>query len=786
MSSFVYPSLLWGLTLVGVPVLIHLINLLRHRRVQWAAMEFLLASRKRNRTRVLLKQLLLLLLRMLAVAGVVTVLAQPLLENRLGSMFGESKTHHIVLLDDSFSMSDRRADTDAFQEAKVVVERIGAQAARQAQPQTFTLLRYSRAVVSEVSSSGVQPDMLQRVVDTEFPSRLRATLEPFSASHSAAGPLAALSAITQLVDDSAGDRHIIYLISDFRARQWEDPTELRNQLARLNHMGAKLHLINCVEAARANLAITDLSPGDGTRAAGVPLFMDVTVKNFGTAPVKDVPVLIEAEGQPRRAVKIPRIPPGEAVKERFQVHFPTAGQHVITTRLETDAVAADNSRYSFVALADHVPVLIIDGDPEAADARYLSAALAPGGPVPTGITPRIETPRYLSLNPLDSFGVIYLANIERLDESAVEALESYVRSGGGVGVFLGERCRSKFINESLYREGKGFFPVPVSGRADLPVDRLQKAPDLEVGRHPIFRVFGGKRNSFLSTVIVRRYFAIPEDWRPEPGSTTQVIARLRNGAPLAVERNFGGGRVVAFLTTAAPTWNNWARNNPSFVVAMLEMQAFLAGRPAGDVSKLVGTPIEIQLDPAEYEAEVRFVTPNEEALRATGVTPVPPDEEALRATGVTPVPPASANAAPKPDGSLSVVLPGADRSGIYEATLSRKDGTEEVRRFAFNVDAEEGDLACVGGPHLAERLKGVDYQYEPAALFQYAGEELAGYNMSEPLLYALALLLIGEQVLAWSASYHPRSRGGTGVTPVPRGVTPVAPGVSHRAKEARA
>ena len=61
---FANPTLLWGLPLVGVPVLIHLINLFRHRRVRWAAMEFLLASQNRNRTWVILKQLLLLLLRM--------------------------------------------------------------------------------------------------------------------------------------------------------------------------------------------------------------------------------------------------------------------------------------------------------------------------------------------------------------------------------------------------------------------------------------------------------------------------------------------------------------------------------------------------------------------------------------------------------------------------------------------------------------------------------------------------------------------------------------------------
>jgi hypothetical protein len=132
MPTFVHPALLWGLPILGVPVVIHLITVLRHRRVEWAAMEFLLASQKRNRTRVLLKQLLLLLVRMLAVAMIVLVLAEPILRDRLGGLLGDAKTRHIVLLDDSFSMSDRRADTSAFEQAKRVVERIGTQASAEA------------------------------------------------------------------------------------------------------------------------------------------------------------------------------------------------------------------------------------------------------------------------------------------------------------------------------------------------------------------------------------------------------------------------------------------------------------------------------------------------------------------------------------------------------------------------------------------------------------------------------------------------------------------------------
>src|ERR1700760_4209251 len=98
MTSFVNPGLLWGLLILAVPILIHLINLMRHRRIRWAAMEFLLTSRRKNSAWIRLKELLLLALRVAIIAAVVLLLAQPLLQNQWGRLFGAVKTHQIVLL----------------------------------------------------------------------------------------------------------------------------------------------------------------------------------------------------------------------------------------------------------------------------------------------------------------------------------------------------------------------------------------------------------------------------------------------------------------------------------------------------------------------------------------------------------------------------------------------------------------------------------------------------------------------------------------------------------------
>ena len=221
MEPFVHTSLLWGLPVVGVPVLIHLINMLRHRRIRWAAMEFLLVSQRKNRTWVTLKQLLLLLARMAAVALVVLVVAQPRLAGQWSRLFGAKTIHYIVLLDDSYSMSDSWEGSSAFEQAKAVVVQIGKAVAEEG-PQKCTLLRFSRAEPSpyplpkgEGTGGGPRPDLFEQTVDAKFGRRLEALVGGWAPSETAAGPEAALDAIDALLAGSAGTDYVVYVVSDF-------------------------------------------------------------------------------------------------------------------------------------------------------------------------------------------------------------------------------------------------------------------------------------------------------------------------------------------------------------------------------------------------------------------------------------------------------------------------------------------------------------------------------------------------------------------------------------------
>src|SRR5271169_1777667 len=108
---FLNPGFLFiAAALVSVPIIIHLINRMRFKRIQWAAMEFLLKAQKRTRRRLIIEQLLLLALRCLLI-GLVGLLVSRFIGCGDNNVAGKPNLH-LVLLDDTLSMQDSWKHTD--------------------------------------------------------------------------------------------------------------------------------------------------------------------------------------------------------------------------------------------------------------------------------------------------------------------------------------------------------------------------------------------------------------------------------------------------------------------------------------------------------------------------------------------------------------------------------------------------------------------------------------------------------------------------------------------------
>ncbi len=735
--SFLFPSLLTvGLPLVLVPVLIHLINLRRQRRIRWAAMRFLMESQQRYKKWILLKQLLLLLLRMGIVAVLVMMLAHLVVRSQWLRLLGTGTTHHLVLLDDSYSMSDHWGNATALGEAKRAVQAVVDQAHGESSIQLLTLLRFSEAARL---SAGVQPKLFAERIDDAFRSRLESVLGGTQCSETDAGPAEALKAVGRLPLDADHQTLVVYLVSDFRARQYQSPGELRELLTKLAPEVSQLHLVSCVHEERPNLAITALAPESGLRAAGVEMWMNVTVSNYGDAPARGVTVQLEQDGDALPALELEDIPPRDELTHKFRVQFAGVGAHALRASLASDAVEVDNERYFACQLPPARPVLIIDGSPDGLGGHQLSLALDPGGPARTGWMPHVEGRSFLlDVARLAEQAAVCLLDVPRLGDDELAALETYVRDGGGLAVFVGSQVDRRWYNDRLYRDGTGLMPAPLKLPTQL-LDQLgDVTPDVAVSDHPLFLILAGRRNSYLPLLLVNYYYAVEDGWRATDDDSLRVIASLRNDAPLVVEKRYGKGRVVAQLTklstgnTPLGQWSNWSLN-PVFPVLANELVSYLAAGDADDPVYQVGDDLAVAVPEADYEPTFRFLLPADGPARAE----LPVDATPER-------------------GLLAAELPDVATAGVYEVQLQRRTGDVERRAFAVNVPVGEGDLQLVHRDQLSRDLAGIDYQWHDASDMTMSEQQIAGLQMGDALLALLFVMLLAEQLVAYAASYHLR------------------------------
>ena len=182
---FMQPWLLIGLPLAALPIIIHLINLRRHRTVDWGAMMFLLAATRQKSGRTRLRHFLILLARVLAVAGLMFAISRPMAGGWFG-LFGGRPDTVVILLDRSASMS--RQDLQLGRSKRdVALTRIVEAVNRAGAPPNLVLIESGLNTPIVIDS----PDALLEMPETRatdgvsnIPAMLQTTLDHIVANKS--------------------------------------------------------------------------------------------------------------------------------------------------------------------------------------------------------------------------------------------------------------------------------------------------------------------------------------------------------------------------------------------------------------------------------------------------------------------------------------------------------------------------------------------------------------------------------------------------------------------------
>ncbi len=761
LAAFMTPALFaGGAVAMAAPIAIHLLARRRFRVVRWAAMDFLLHADRHNRRRVRMEEWILLALRCLALLLIGMLLARPFLRPAGLAMFGGSqRSERVFLLDDSFSMAYEGEGGTPFDRAKEAVRRLITSIRQETPDDTVTLIRSSdpeHPIASGVFLSDDQAkDLLERL-EALAPSQQGMNLSRF------ADEAAAILARNPEITSAA-----VYLVSDFQTADWSrgnttdlDRRSAGHPLAALgewakDERALQLVLIDVHEDGAGNTAVTDLAIHSGQLVAGTTGTVQVAVANLTESSLDAVTldVTVGNLAQPSQTLK--DVMPFQTTTVGVEVEVLRSGFDTVRVELSPDRLGIDNVRYLSMEVVPAVRMLLVNGEPSADsyddELTFLATALRPEGEVFSGNELVIVDEAGFEEADLSTVHLVVLANVYRVSEPAIDALERYVRRGGGLLMFLGDQVDPDEFNVALYRSGDGLSPARLTEIVRSPsaahlvvVDRL----------HPSMRGFGGEGDPLgIGQIPFFEYFGAVIDSSPAPNDraadgaavdvtgagitdtrgggesqSVRVVARFDDDEahPAIIERLFGAGRVVLVTTTADKEWHLWP-NHPTFLPVMMELAAHVSRRARTGDPLTVGMPIQLTIDPGRFEADVTVRSPSYPSEQEAGVTAAPEEGQP----------------------GLSVSWDHTSQAGVYHFVLRGKDGSETIRAVAVNVDPHESDLTPASEDELRRSVGDLPMEYIRGIdrLAGSTGE--ARTEFWRVCLLGVVLLLMTEQFLAW-------------------------------------
>ncbi len=727
--SFLNPLFLVALAAVAVPLLIHIFSRRRVPEVPFSTLRFLKASDRRSMRRINLRRLLLLLLRMAAVAFVALAFARPVVRGGLAALFPAGGDRAVcVLLDRSYSMRVEEEEGTLFERAITRAADILEHIDREDE---VSVILFDTAPHTLYAGRRFEREIVVNSIREQAPSWHGTDLRA-----------AVRAGWGELKDSRRGVREM-YIVSDFQR------SALRSGGAGDDAGGG--------EMPRARIFLVPVQPEPGTNVAveevltprvalhrGEVARISITMRNGSRDLEARFPLTVTADGL-RIIEKEVMIRPGGVRVEEIAFPVERAGWIGGEVRKRADRLPADDGRFFALHIRDRVGVLLVaDGS-----SFYLEQALSPEESDGDIALVKREW-RRLTTDALDGAEAVVLGPGRGPAGSDIELIRRFVEAGGSALVLILPELEalvqelSRFSPEIEFRRTEEGFVTIEPPRAATPVLSPFDEDDIEALTNLRFRSAPAVRG------VDRR----------------SVLLRFRDGGPFLWEERLGDGTVVFAAIDPRPGTGDLVLS-PYFLP--LVQQALLATgkEPQAGEGGLVGAPVILSGD---FGPEYTCRLPGGGVLsREMLESSVPPhDTIQLPESGVPAVAPAGTPAGDPTGGPVGArmrgpagdsrgqrVIPPVDEPGFI--TVNRD--SEIVGLIAVNPDCRlESDLDGMSGSEAADSLGFASYMVleEKAEIASSIYHARQGHEISMSFIIVAVILFVLELIVAQ------RMKGDTG------------------------
>jgi hypothetical protein len=412
--SFVYPGFLWALTLLVIPVIIHLFNFKRHKTLYFSSLQFVKKVDQQTKSTQRLRHWLILLSRILAITFLVLAFAQPYLSDS-ETESKELTTVLPIFIDNSFSMEARGAEgqllSQAKEKAKEVVENSDVN---------------SLFLIGTNEMSGLEERLLNKA---EAIKRID-EINPSSSSR-------AISEIINWQQDILTKNNInqneldLLLFSDFQ----KSGVEKSPQESELNYIPVRVKPENAL-----NISLDSLWFSAPIHRANESSELNVRIRNYSASPIENVEVEVTI-GQIRKLIYLSADAKSTATSS-FTYKEEQPGWVSGKVSVADEQLFFDNDLYFSYEISENVNILLIDGQDAVPnfDIVYNLDQFYRVETVKEGMVTRDD---YLNKD------LILLNGLNRFSSGMMDELVKLGEEGSTIGVFPGANIDKGSFNTLL-------------------------------------------------------------------------------------------------------------------------------------------------------------------------------------------------------------------------------------------------------------------------------------------------------------------------------------------------
>lgn len=649
--AFAYPAFLWALAALVIPVLIHLFQLRRFKRIDFPNVHLLAEVSQQTRARKKVQHLLVLLARLLAVAALVLAFAQPYLVSSSSRAVGERAVS--IHVDDSHSMDGEGPQGRALDVARKGAGEVIMQQGPTAQFQVLT----GRFDGREQLLVG-RDEALEAV------------------SKTAAGPYTRSLSQVMLRQREALSR------SDAPVKRAYVLTDLQRTITDVETWTGdstiETFIVPVQPVPRANLSIDSVWFQSPVRRKGQRETLFVRISNRGEQELINVPLRLNLNGQ-QRALGTFTLTGGATVDTTLRFTNERSGHHWGEVVLDDAPIRFDDHLFVAYTVLDRLNVLLIGGADSGSDADVARVFEDDSTHSFTAMDLRAVDPSVIAGQDL-----IIVNGLPEVTSGLGQALAGFIEAGGSVVLFPPANLGPKGHADLFTRIGAS--ATVHTDTATVKVDRI----DLE---KPFYRdIFSNMpRNVDLPQARERWDLRVP------PGS--DALLRMQDGSVYLSGVDRGKGTYYLCGAPLSAAGGNFTRHG-LFAATLLRMAEL--SRPSGPLYHTVGGSTLLPMEGFDPAAEQ---VPH--LLGPEGLDLIP---EVRRIGGTTHL---VLHDQDLPDGPYAVTLEG-DTVRMVALNLDRKESDlalyspEEVREVLERNGIKHVMVLEGGSDDLSLRLAGME------------------------------------------------------------------------------